>query len=66
MIRKQVETYVFPLQFDDWEDYHYPDRAGTSAWPITLEEYRRREKAGVKRSRRARIGAHGGKRLVAE
>lgn len=48
MIRKQPETYeIGVLAFDDWWSWFNPDMSTTSDYPITREEYARREAAGT-------------------
>jgi len=51
-IRKIPEPHSGDLSAFDWEDLYRPDASVTSAYPISIEEYRRRE--GVERPRSAR------------
>lgn len=51
MSRKIPETNASDLSAFDWNDLYHLDASTTSPYPITLEEYRRRE--GVERPRSA-------------
>lgn len=55
-IRKNPEVGESDIPLDDWSDFHYPDSSVTSVYPITLEEFRRRENNQAARATRPRKG----------